>query len=74
MKLDSPPANMHLFMQGTHEDILRLLITDEYFPKVEAAVTKITEELLTKRSKIEADFPSASEYGCSINQKYARDL
>ena len=65
---DDPPINLHLFIQGRHEDV-QLLVTKEHFPKVKAAVCEILKEVDTKRSRLELNFPSPSDYAKTIVAK-----
>ena len=61
--MDDPPTNLHSFIEGTHEDVIKILCqgSDTFFDKIKVAVSKM--EIPTKRSKIEDDLPTGSEYG-----------
>ena len=72
--MDNPPGNLHSFMSGSHSTVVKWMLgSDEnLFKRVEDAVQQLVGTALTKRTRIEQNFPSPSEYAkgarsCDVN-------
>ena len=66
MKSDNPPVNLHSFIRGSNEGVIKFIVTEEHFPVVHAAVTDILESREPKRGALEARMERPSDYAKSI--------
>ena len=67
---DNPPSVLHCFIgQGSHEKVVEMFVTKEHLPKVKNAVSEILASVETKRTRLEREFQSPSDYARRINPK-----
>ena len=66
---DSPPSNLHNFMRGSHEYVVKLLVGEDHFEKVKSAVNEMLQNLESKRCRLESELPSPSDYAKVIQSR-----
>ena len=72
--MDNPPFILCHFLEGTHEEVMKLILDDdEVFSKVKSVRLELLPEVPTKRLAIEENFPSPSESGKKPCHQNVRD-